>query len=231
MAYAEEDFSSTDDSVVDHIIRHCPASVLDCRSYYWRNFKYPGTSITYHHHHFQHTLSIGSIYPQSPGGAYVCTFNESMLLTWVGVECLVQHRLATAYSISVNVIDGSNPFENSRTTVFTYSKVPLPISRYEPQYLHEVITSDRIDTGTNTHTRVHNEYSVEIVPWFDELRSSMLANAKVVLKVQHPARVGGTQDHPSWDRGSYSHSHGRKDITSYRSFKKYILKGDDTLYY
>ena len=75
----------------------------------------------------QYTLSIGSIYQQSPGGAYVCTFNESMLLPWVGVECLVQHRLATVYSISVKVIDGSNPFESSHTTVFTCSKVPLPL--------------------------------------------------------------------------------------------------------
>ena len=59
----------------------------------------------------------------------------------------------------------------------------------------------------------------------------MLANAKVVLKVQHPTRVGGTQDHPSWDKSSYSHSYNRKDITSYKSFQKYILKGDDALYY
>ena len=42
----------------------------------------------------------------------------STLLMWVGVECSVQRRLATAYSISVNVNDGSNPFENSRITVF-----------------------------------------------------------------------------------------------------------------
>ena len=67
-----------------------------------------------------------------------------------------------------------------------------------------MITSDRIDTGTNTHTRVHNGYNVEIVPRFDELCGSMLVDAQVVLKVQDPARVGGTQDHPSWDKNSQS---------------------------
>ena len=75
--------------------------------------------------------------------------------------------------------------------------------------------------------RVHNGYSVQIVPWFDELRGSMLANTKVV---QHPTRVGGTQDHPSWDRSSNSHSHNRKDITSYTTFQQHILKGDDAFY-
>lgn len=151
---------------------------MDCRSYYWRNFQYPGRIISYNRHHFQHTISV---YPHLPGGSYVCTFNESMLLTWVGVECSVQRRLATAYSISVNVIDGPNPFENGCTTVFTYSKVPLPVNRYEPRYIHQMITSDRIDTGTNTHTRINN---VEIVLWFDELCGSILINAQVVLKVQ-----------------------------------------------
>ena len=101
MSYTYENFSSTDDPIVDHILRNCPLGLLDCRSYYWRNFKYPGTIIRYNHHHFQHTISVGNIYPQSPGSSYVCTFNESMLLTWVGVECSVQRRLATAYSISV----------------------------------------------------------------------------------------------------------------------------------
>ena len=92
-----------------------------------------------------------------------------MLLTWVGVEYSVQRRLETAYRVSVNVIDGSNPFANGRTTVFTYSKVPLPDSSYEPHYIHQIITSDRIDTGTTTHAQVHSGYNVEIVPWFDEL--------------------------------------------------------------
>ena len=151
MAYTDEDCPSTDDSMVDHIIRNWPAGSLDCRSYYWTNFKYPGTIISYHHHHFQHTISVGNIYPQSPSGSYICTFNEPMLLTWVGVECIVQHRLATAYRISMNVIHGSNPFENSHTTVFTYSKVSLPINRYEPRYVHQIITSELIQEQTLVH--------------------------------------------------------------------------------
>ena len=86
-----------------------------------------------------------------------------------------------------------------------------------------MITSDGIDTGTNTHTRVHNGYSAEIVPWFDELGGCMLINVRVVLKVQHPARVGKTQDHPSWDKNSHNHCYNRKDISSYNSFQKYVL--------
>lgn len=68
--------------------------------------------------------------------------------------------------------------------LLSYSKVPLPVSCYEPHYVHQIITSDRIDTGTTTHARVHSGYDVEIVPWFDELRGSMLTNARVVLKVR-----------------------------------------------
>ena len=229
MANTNEAMPSTDDSVIDDMILTCPAGLLDCRSYYWRNFNYPGTKIDYDRCHFQHIISIGDVHPQSP--SYVCTFNEPMLLTWIGVECLVERRLATTYRFSVNVVEGSNPFVDSHTTIFNYSRVPLPISRYEPRYVHRFITSDKIDTGTNTHVRVYNDYSVELVPWFDEFRGSNLANAKIVLKVQHPSRVGGIQDHPSWDKTSGSHSHNRKDITSYSCFQKYILKGDDTLYY
>ena len=72
---------------------------------------------------------------------------------------------------------------------------------------------------------------VDMLRSFDRLQESSLIDTSVVLKVQHPSRVGGTHDHPSWNRYSYRHSYNTNDITSYCNFNKYVLQGDNALYY
>lgn len=139
-----------------------------------------------------------------------------MLLTWVGVECAVHRRVATSYRLNVNVVSGENPYESTHKSVLLYSCVPPPVSRFEPQHVHQIRTSDKVDVGSNTHTRLHTGYSIEFTSTFDEIVGSSLTNTKVVIKLQHPSRVGGACDHPSWDKNSISHSYNIKDITSYK---------------
>ena len=45
-------------------------------------------------------------------------------------------------------------------------------------------------------TKDTTELTVSFASWYN----SSLVDAKVVRKVQHPSRVGGAYDHPSWDR-------------------------------
>ena len=220
-----------DNDVVEHIIANAPNRLLDCRTYYWTNFKYPGFGIMYHCSNFQHTISLGCLYDQSP--TYIASFDESLLLTWIGIECSVQRRLATSYKIQMNIVNGMNRYADEHQPIFTYYKVTPPINRFEPQFVHGIITSDKIDTGKCVHVPVHKGYNVELIHSCDEQQGSTfsLMNVKVVLKVQHPSRVGGMIDHPSWDKSSYKHSYNIKEITSYSNYNKYVLKGDDALYY
>ena len=180
MAVASDDCSvdlpadSSDCSLVDQAIQSTPSGLLDCRTYYWRNFKHPGTIISYDRRHFQHTVTIGELYPSI--SAYIATFDGHMLLTWVGVECTVHHWLATSYRININVVNGQNPYEDAHNSVYLYTKVPPPISRFEPRCVHSIQTSDKVDSGTNTHTHLHPAYSMEVVSSFDKVQGSYLTN-------------------------------------------------------
>ena len=120
-----------------------------------------------------------------------------MLLTWVGLKCTVRRRVDTSYTIRLQVVDGTNPYQNTHDTVFTYIKVPPQISRYEPSHVHHIVVYDGIDTGQNVHVRLHRGYNVELTLSFASWQDSYLADTKVVLKVQHPSRVGGAYDHPA----------------------------------
>jgi hypothetical protein len=57
--------------------------------------------------------------------------------------------------------------------------------------LRMYIAYDRIDTGQDIHVRVHKGINIELTVSFANWEES-LVDAKVVFKVQHPSRVGGT---------------------------------------
>ena len=124
------------DSSIDDIIASAPASLLDSRTYYYQH--YPGEEIIYSHNNFLRTIQLGRINTLTP--TYVAGFGESMLITWVRLDCTVRRRIATLYTINLKVVDGVNPYENSHTNVFSYIKVPLPVNRYEPAYIHRFVT-------------------------------------------------------------------------------------------
>ena len=79
---------------------------------------------------------------------------------------------------------------------------------------------------TKTHSQLHEGFNMKVVATFSECQDSWLIDMKVVVMVQHPSRVGGTDDHPSWNKSSYTHSYNKDHITSYNRFEKYVLKGD-----
>lgn len=163
----------SENNLVDDIIANADSGMLDNRSYYWSNFTYPGMTITFDRCNFQHTISLGSMNEQSP--AYIGSFNESLLLTWCGLECNVGRLLETSYTIKVNVVDGTNPYVNNHTPIFTYYKISHPINRFEPFFLHHnIATTDKIDTGQSLHVRVHSGYAIEIVPSYDNSQGSYL---------------------------------------------------------
>lgn len=119
----------------------------------------------------------------------------------------------------------------THTALFTYVKVPPQISRYEPSFVHRIVVYDRIDTGQDVHVRVHKGYNIELTVSFASWHNSSLVDVKVVLKVQHPSRVGGAYDHLSWDRLSLDRTFNRKNIKSFKAYNKYVLQGDNALYY
>ena len=107
-------------------------------------------------------------------------------------------------------------------------------SKYEPPHVRDIIVSDKIDTGQHVHVRVHRGYNLELTAslssWPDGC--CFLFGTEVFLKVQHPSRVGGDHDHPSWDRGlGFDRTFNSKRIKAYKAFEKYVLKGDTALYY
>ena len=104
---------------IDSIVATIPPSVLDCRTYYYQ--QYPGTEVVYSHSKFQHTVQLGRIYNSST--VYVAGFQESMLLTWIGLDSYVQRRAETSYTTTIRIVDGINPYENKHSEVFTYVKV------------------------------------------------------------------------------------------------------------
>ena len=105
-------------------------------------------------------------------------------------ECSVHGRIATSYTITIKVVNGINPYENTHTDIFTYVKVPPQMSQYEPLYVHRMTTSDKIDTGQNVHIRVHSGYIVELIA-SSSYDNFLLSDTHLVLKVQDPSKVGG----------------------------------------
>ena len=83
-----------DDDIIDEHIANVPSTVVDSRTYYYMH--YPGVEITYNRVKFQHTISLGLI--NTPLPVYVAGFGESLLLTWVGLECSVRRCIATSYT-------------------------------------------------------------------------------------------------------------------------------------
>ena len=162
----------------------------------------------------------------TPTPTYLTGFGESMLITWVGLDCTVR-RITTSYTINLKVVDGINPYENSHTNVF-YVKGPLSVNRYEPAYIQRFITSNRVDTGQDMHILVHTGYNTELIASFSTWHDyCSLLNTKVVVKVQHPPRVG-VHDHPSWDTGhSFDRTFNKSKIQAFKAF----LKADNALYF
>ena len=149
---------------IDCFMASIPCRMLDNRSYYWDNFNYPGLEIAHNIRHFQQTISLGNLANQSP--YYICTFGEPLLLTWVGIDCSIQRLLETAYTKNINVA-GINPFTDRHSTIFTYSKTPYQINRFEPKFLHRMVTTDKVDNGLRSHIRVYKGYNVELVTFHD----------------------------------------------------------------
>lgn len=71
-----------------------------------------------------------------------------------------------------------------------------------------------MDVGYRVHERVHKDYSIELVTRFGDVT---LLNTVIVLKVQTPALVGGTDDHYTWNQRDYEN----KKYPKYPSFTEY----------
>ena len=220
---------ANDGTCIDSIIATVHIHILDSRSYYYH--RYPGINIKYSHTQFIHTVPLGDILNRSP--TFVAGFSESMLLTWVGLECRVHRPIDASYTVCIKVVDGPNPYKHCHREIFTYVTVPPPVSRYEPEFVRHILTSDKIDTGQSVHARVHKGFNIELLTSFSTSRNDQcsLVDTKVVLKVQHPSRVGGAYDHSTWDTESTDRTFNGKKIKAFVAFEKYVLKGDNALYY
>lgn len=104
-----DEFTSDDDTVVDNINANVNSTLLDSRYYYYTNFPNQERYIT---HHSYVPLLADVQQQQSP--LYIATFKDSLLVTWVGVECSLRWQLATSYIITVNLLDGMG----TATTLF-----------------------------------------------------------------------------------------------------------------
>lgn len=211
---------SEQDSIIDDLIRDAPDSIFDCRSYYWPNFKSP----LYVRHSFQkftYSFTLPTI--SRPGSYYVATFEEPLLLTWVGVKATIEHRIAASTSINISCVEGEDPFTNARTNVFQYCNVPPPVGRHEPNHVHYFMKKDNVDSGLPVHYRVREQYSVEMEVRIDG--HSCIHNPVVVLKVQTPRLVGGFNDRPLWDKHEYLRLNGdktRKHFPDYLQYKSWM---------
>ena len=206
--------AESDTTWIDNIIATLPSDILNSRSYYYK--QYPGIEITYSFSKFMHTVPLGIVtntHSESP--TFVAVFGESMLLTWIGLQCRVQRLIDTSYTVKINAVNGTNPYECHHEEIFTFVKVPLPVSRYEPSYVRHFTAVDHVDTGQDVHIRVHNGHNIELKASFSTIHQNCcsLLDTKVVLKVQHPSRVGGAYDHSSWDTGSFDRTFNHKKIT------------------
>lgn len=221
--------TADENNLIDSIIANAPSYLFDSRHYFWKNYK--ENIVGYDKKHFQHVIELDEVFSHCEVPRYVCSFDESLLITWIGLKCTVHRYMETATELKINVVEGVNPYTDNHCTLLHYCKVPPPINRFEPAFVHSIRTRDKLDIGNKSHMRVHNGYSIELVQTFDNYRGSSLSDVHVVVKLQHPSRVGGTHDHASWNKNSRIHSYNIKEIASYSNYNKYVLKGDNVLYY
>ena len=127
----------------DALAANIPEVYLDSRNYYWPNY----IPVNVHHekYKFVHSIPVTPTPIFQPGTFYVATFAESLLLTWVGMEAKVHRCIGASTYISVNVVEGGNPFSHCHKPVFEYCHVPTPVREQEPRNIHLMTTFDKID--------------------------------------------------------------------------------------
>ena len=158
MAESNESNHQAIEQEIDVLVSTIPEVCLDSRSYYWPNYAPFGV----HHERYKFMYSI----PLSPtvishsGAYYIATFSESLLLTWVGLEAKVCRRIGASTYMSVNTVEGNNPFSHDHQTVFEYCNVPPPVRIQEPRNVHLMATEDKVNIGKRVHQRVHKDLSL-----------------------------------------------------------------------
>ena len=205
--------ASETDKEFDALVGTIPDIYLDNRKYYWPNY------VPFHVHHekfkFVYSIPIVATSICQSGAFYLATFSESLLLTWVGLEARVHRRLGASTYISVNVVEGSNPFNDSHKSIFEYCHVPMPVRKQEPNNVRLMTTQDRVNFGKTVHKHVHLGFTLELsVRIGSDIYSSVnIRDVVVVIKVQTPTAVGGVRDHPQWDQNEYEKSKNRKFLS------------------
>lgn len=106
----QTEWSKTAEELVDSLISTVPSWMLDSRTYYRPNFKL-GNGVKYFWDKFVYCFPHGTLRAQP--NYYVCSFTESLLLTWIGIECSVQRYTATSYKINLNFADGKNQYSDN----------------------------------------------------------------------------------------------------------------------
>ena len=104
---------------IDSIIASASNYLLDNRHYYWKYYKENITG--YNKEHFQHIITLKDINQcacEVP--VYVCSFEESLLITWIGLKCTVHRCVATATELKINVVEGVNPYIDNHYTLLHY---------------------------------------------------------------------------------------------------------------
>lgn len=182
---------------VDQLVETIPDSILDARSYYWPNFVQP-RYIRHSFKKFVYSIELPTPIRESRA-YYIASFGESLLLTWVGIETKVDRRIGASTNMIVRVVLGNDPYTSEHKDVARYCKVPTPIRSQEPSEIHLRRVEDKVDIGYRVHERVHKDFGIELVTRFNDVA---LVNTVVVLKVQIPALVGGTEDHYTWNQGN-----------------------------
>ena len=197
----------------DALAATIPDVHLDSRKYFWPN--YVPFDVHHEKYKFVYSIPVSANVICHSGAFYLATFSESLLLTWVGLEANIHRRIGASTYISVNVVEGNNPFGHHHTPIFEYCHVPISVRKQEPQNVHLMTTEDRIDFGKRVHHRVHSEFSLELSVRIgnDVYNSVTIRNLIVVIKVQTPAAVGGVRDHPRWNQDEYENSRNPKFLS------------------
>lgn len=221
MANYDDEFEANGE--FDTIAASIPAVYLDSRNYYWPN--YVPVDIHHEKYKFVYSIPVTATTINQSGAFYVATFTESLLLTWVGMEAKIHRRIGASTYISVNVVEGGNPYSHYHKPIFEYCHVPTPVRQQEPPNVHLMTTEDRIDFGKRVHHRVHLDFSLEVTVRIggDIFNAVTIRDLVVVIKVQTPAAVGGPRDHPLWNQEEYERSKNPKFL-SYLEYKKMLKK-------
>ena len=218
---ADQFFVHNEDSEFDQMLARVPESIIDNRTYYWPNFVQP--HIIYHERFkFVYSFRLPTI--TQSRAYYVASFGESLLLTWVGLEARIFRRIGDSTSIKVDVVKGSNPFVNDRVDTIHYCNVPPPVRQQEHIAIHRRTTEDRVDFGQNVHVRVHRNFSLELNTRITN--HTILSDIVIVVKVQTPRLVGGSEDHIMWNQAEYE-MRKKSEQDNFLYHKKLIPKTND----